>query len=340
MVDDEEDELSKFDNFWDDDNDEIRPIDMQGDKKPAPNPAPSPEDLEKDLQGKSREKEKSNPAPDDLASTNPAPPSDIEAPSGEPSITPQKIAPETPPNLDDVIPEEDDKGRRAIENSNSMVEERMLRDIDEEEDKKSKYLEIPDRTMIEQGEYFDILAKDPTIHDLYVAAGWDQRSLEDAPADLDLSLFLLNKEDQTREDGDFVFYNNMVACDGAIKLREDNRTGAGDGDDERAYIDVNGVPFDVLKIRCVISVYDDKLVGHTFDKVRDMYFRMVNNSDEREVFCFELDEEVVKGATAIEVGTLVREGPKWYFSAEAKPIEGGLAAVAKSYGMLITEDTG
>jgi tellurium resistance protein TerD len=334
MVDDEKDELSKFDDFWDDDNDEIRPIDMQDDKKLAPNPAPGPEDLEKDLKGRSGKEETPDPA---------AKPEDSVAPAdqeGEPSIQPQRIAPEEPSNLDDVVPPEDERGRKALENSNSMVEERLLRDIDEEEAQKKQYVEIPDRTLIEKGEYFDLLAKDPTLHDLYIAAGWDQRSLEDAPADLDLSLFLLDKEDQTREDGDFVFYNNMNACDGAVRLREDSRTGAGDGDDERAYVDVNGVPFDVQKIRCVISVYDDQLVGFSFDKVRDVYLRVVNNSDEREIFCFELDAETIQGATAIEVGTLVREGPKWYFSADAKPVEGGLAAVAKSYGMLITEDTG
>jgi len=216
----------------------------------------------------------------------------------------------------------------------------MLRDLDEEETRNAAFLNVSERTMLNKGDYFDIMAHDPSIHDMYVGVGWDQKAFEEAPVDVDLSLFLLNKEDQTREDEDFIFYNQMVTCEGAVRLMEDSRTGAGDGDDERAFIDVNGIPFDVLKIRFALSIYDEKLEGFNFDQVRNVYIRLVNNITQVEVFCFEIDPEVLNGATAIEVGTLVREGPKWYFEAETKVVPGGLKEVAKSYGMLITEDTG
>lgn len=388
---DEEDDLSKFDDFWDDMDDGIKPIDMQDDpvKKSggtaAPsNPAPSPEELDKAL-NRSAPKKKDQARQSDSALPpeekqsfnpgNPVPPADEAETDGPPLIQPeerkepshpdqpdfgvdpmpqgqsasnaedddkdeQKNKP-VPSNMDKVLNDEnEEKARRALSNSNSMVEERMLRDLDEEETRNAAFLNISDRTMLDKGDYFDIMAHDPSIHDMYVGVGWDQKAFEEAPVDVDLSLFLLNKEGQTREDEDFVFYNQMVTCEGAVKLMEDSRTGAGDGDDERVFLDVNGIPFDVLKIRFALSIYDEKIEGFNFDLVRNVYIRLVNNITQVEVFCFEIDPEEIIGATAIEVGTLVREGPKWFFEAETKVVSGGLKEVAKSYGMLINEDTG
>ncbi len=328
MSGDDDDELSKFDKFWDDDDDTIKPIDLQGDPLRTPSLAPPP------LRSNPEPSPAPNPAPDmpkDPALEATAENKDAE---GEP---PAGRA--VPSNLDDLMGDKD-KDAAATMDANKLAEARFLKDIDAEEEKNSKFLEIGERTLIKKGDYFDLLAHDPTLHDVYVGAGWDQRSFENAPVDVDLSLFLLNKDEKTREDGDFVFYNNQMACDGAVKLLEDSRTGAGDGDDERMFLDLRGVPFDVQKIRFVLSVYDEKLEGFSLESVRSVYFRLGNNADGLEIFCFEIADVDMAGAKAIEVGSLVREGPKWYFEAEAKPIAGGHIEVAKSYGMLITEDTG
>ena len=115
------------------------------------------------------------------------------------------------------------------------------------------------RNFIKAGEYCDLQEKDPTLKRLLVGTGWDQKAMEEAPVDIDLCLFLLDKNDQTRMDGDFVFYNNPMACDNAVKHMGDNRSGAGDGDDEVAFLDLTGIPFDVAKVMLVLSVYDEEL---------------------------------------------------------------------------------
>lgn len=363
---DEEDELSKLDDFWDDDDDTIKPIDLQGDPLLA---TPKFDNLDDEQKEKDRASFNEGPATISPDSTAPA----GGAPSSAPDAAPRKPAQSmseddkglgdnapssnpapgadssaedhaaasmsTPPNLDDIAGEKQSEEDKEKESAR-RAEERFLNDMDEAEAKQKEYLDVSERTYVKKGDYFDMFARDPALRDLHIGAGWDQRSFENAPIDVDLSLFLLDKEDMTREDGDFIFYNNMSACDGAIKLMEDSRTGAGDGDDERMFISLQGLPFDILKIRFVLSVYDEKMEGFSFDNVRNIYFRIANHAEGNELFCFELDPEDIVGAKAIEVGTMVREGPKWFFSADAKPVEGGHAAVAKSYGMLITEDTG
>lgn len=196
------------------------------------------------------------------------------------------------------------------------------------------------RNYIQKGDQIDLLQKDPGLKQIYVAAGWDHKAMEEDPVDIDLSCFLLDKNGQTRIDEDFVFYNNTNGADGAVKHMGDNRTGAGDGDDETIFLDLNGVPFDVMKIVFVLSVYDEELKGLHFGMTRNIFIRLVNRDDSTELVRLNIDDEIVDHKNVVQAWALVREGPRWVLEAMAEPVKGGHLAVAKSYGMIIKEDTG
>ncbi len=197
-----------------------------------------------------------------------------------------------------------------------------------------------EKNLIKKGEYVDLLRKDPTLKQIYIAAGWEQRIFDEDKIDVDLSCFLLDKTEKTRVDGDFVFYNNLSACEGAVRHLGDSRTGAGDGDDESLFIDLNGVPFDVLRIMIVLSIYDEALKGDHLGKIRDVYVRLVNSDDKTEIARLAVDDNDLHDQTGLRAFCLVREGPKWYADVTSQGAKGGLAAIAKSYGIIIKEDTG
>lgn len=191
------------------------------------------------------------------------------------------------------------------------------------------------QNLIRKGDYFDIRKKIPQLQQIAAGAGWEQKMFEDDALDVDLSCFVLNKDDHTRDDGDFVFYNNENACSSAIRHQGDSRTGAGDGDDEMIKIDLNGLPFDVVKLVFVLSIYDAVERGQRFDKVRNMYFRMLNMDDDNEIFRIIFPDNDFNGHIGIKIGELVREGPKWFFNALCEPIPGGLAKIATQYGIIV-----
>lgn len=193
------------------------------------------------------------------------------------------------------------------------------------------------RSYVHKGEYIDLIEKVPHLTAILAGAGWNHMALEDDPVDIDLSLFLLDKNGQTRIDDDFVFYNNDRACEGAIHHLMDSRTGAGDGDDEKMFIDLNGISFDIMKIVFVLSIYDPEIEGHHFGMVRDIFFRLVNKEDGEEILRYEVAEEDQKGGNAMIVGTLIREGPKWIFEVIAELSNGGLAKIATDYGIIVKE---
>lgn len=190
---------------------------------------------------------------------------------------------------------------------------------------------------IAKGEYIDLIEKIPTLKRILVGAGWSQKALEERRVDVDLSLFLCDKTDTTRIDEDFIFYNNPKACDGAVHHMSDSRTGAGAGDDENVFIDLNGVPFDIIKIVFVFSIYDPEITGQHFGLIKNLYIRFVNKDDGEEIFRYKLDEKDYQGGNAIVAGMLIREGPKWIFEASATPSNGGLAKFATDYGIIVKE---
>ena len=191
--------------------------------------------------------------------------------------------------------------------------------------------------LIKRGEYIDLLRKDPTLKKLRIGAGWEQRLLEEEKLDIDLSAFILDRNDMTRVDEDFIFYNAESGLEGGIKHTGDSRTGAGEGDDEAITLDLNSIPFDVQKVVFVLSIYDEESKGHNFSMVRDVFLRVVNDDDQNEICRFIFEEDELKGGNGAYMASLIREGPKWTFEAQGQLINGGLAEMATKYGIIVRE---
>ncbi len=197
-------------------------------------------------------------------------------------------------------------------------------------------IEVSDNK-ITKGEEVNLMEKDPTMTNVMIGMGWVLNSFDADTLDLDVSCFLLNNEGKTVVDEDFVFYNNLEARDGAVVHNGDNLTGAGDGDDESISVDLNAVPFEIMKIMFVISIYKGEEKDQHMASVRSPYIRLINASNGFEILRYELTEDmkVSEGETAMLVASLNREGPKWHFEAVGELVHGGLAKVATDYDIIV-----
>ncbi len=196
-----------------------------------------------------------------------------------------------------------------------------------------------DAGVVEEGQEINLNAMDPTIHSLLIGAGWDFNSFNADALDLDLSIFCLNREKQTRCDEDFIFYNHPHAYDKAVKHNGDSRTGAGDGDDESISVDLRGLSFDIMYIAIVISIYKGYEKEQDLGMVRNGYVRIANAENGFELCRFEIDHYLEeKEQTAVIVGMLNREGPKWHYKADLDFVTGGLGEIARRYGCIINQE--
>ena len=174
----------------------------------------------------------------------------------------------------------------------------------------------------------------PGLKRLLVGLGWKPRTTDGAGFDLDVSVFILNETDKIRSDADFIFYNNKIGDKGAVEHTGDNRTGEGDGDDEAVKIDLSKLSADVKRLIFAVTIHEAESRGQNFGQVGDAFIRTVNEDGGAEIARFDLSEDA-STSTAMIFGEVYRgsDGTDWKLKAVGQGYEGGLAKLAKDFGV-------
>ncbi|MEO5366941.1 MAG: TerD family protein [Magnetococcus sp. WYHC-3] len=172
----------------------------------------------------------------------------------------------------------------------------------------------------------------PGLRSIDVGLGWDSRVTDGSAFDLDASAFLLNSAGKVRNVSDFIFYNNTTSVDGSIIHQGDNLTGAGDGDDEVVTIDLGKISAEIQKVAFSVTIHDAEARKQNFGQISNAYIRVVNKADGKEIARYDLSEDY-SIETALIFGELYRHGSEWKFKAIGQGFSGGLAQMAKAYGV-------
>lgn len=185
-----------------------------------------------------------------------------------------------------------------------------------------------------KGGNVSLTKEDPGLDAMIIGLGWDARSTDGQPFDLDASAFLLGADGKARSDTDFIYFNNKTGAAGAVAHQGDNLTGDGDGDDEQIKVQLSKLPADVDKIAVTVTIYDADARKQTFGQVSNAFIRVVNEKTNAEVVRFDLSEDA-STETAIILGELYRNNGEWKFRAVGQGFAGGLGPLAKNYGVNI-----
>ena len=145
-------------------------------------------------------------------------------------------------------------------------------------------------------------------------------------------MFLLNAGGKVRSDSDFIFYNNKTSSDGSVTHAGDNTTGQGDGDDETVEVNLAGVPADVDKIAVCVTIHEADTRGQNFGQVSKAYIRIMNKAGGAEIARYDLSEDASTD-TAMIFGEVYRNGADWKFRAVGQGYAGGLAPLARNFGV-------
>ena len=166
---------------------------------------------------------------------------------------------------------------------------------------------------LQKNDILDLTKKNPGVEKVILGAGWDVASMGQ-DFDIDIAAFLLNENGKVGQiPNDVIFFNNKFG-DG-ITLLGDNRTGAGDGDDERIQIDLSKIRSDIQKIVFIVTIHEAQSRRQTFGMVNNSYVRLLDEkNNEKELCRFNLKEN---GSTVTSVifAELYKEGYEWYFKA-------------------------
>lgn len=190
-----------------------------------------------------------------------------------------------------------------------------------------------------KGQNISLTKTDATLVRLRLGLGWDANGFDDTEFDLDASAIMLNASGKARTPDDFIFYGTpgLTSKCGSILHKGDNRTGAGEGDDETIIIDLLKIPDGVEKIVLPVSIYHAAKRGQNFGMVSNAFVRIVNDETGVEVVRYDLTEDFGIQKSLI-FAELYRYQGEWKFKAVGQGFNDGLGAIGRTYGLPLTDE--
>ncbi len=185
---------------------------------------------------------------------------------------------------------------------------------------------------LQKGQNVSLSKQVPGLKKVRFGLGWDLRKTDGNAFDLDASAFVLDDSGKVLSDGHFVFYNNPKDPSGAVAHLGDNRTGEGGGDDEVIEVELGTMAPNAAKVSFVVTIHDAEARKQNFGQVANAYIRALNAEGEQEIARYDLSEDA-STETAMIFGELYRNNDEWKFKAMGQGYAGGLAAVARDFGV-------
>lgn len=192
----------------------------------------------------------------------------------------------------------------------------------------------------DKGESFDLSS-------VTIGLGWDVRQKqggflgklfgggEEEEYDLDAIAFLLDKNGKVVDtgrskqgssgrtinffEGDIIFFNSMRHPSGKIWLTGDNRTGAGDGDDEQIIVKLDELDARYERIVFLVTIYLGHKNHQHFGMVENAFIRAVDNHG-KEIAKFSLSGDATyNGMCSLTFAEAYRKDGSWKFRAIGEP---------------------
>ncbi len=186
-----------------------------------------------------------------------------------------------------------------------------------------------------------------SIYDLSkvtIGLGWDVRKQggffgkifgkEAAEYDLDAIAFLLDANGKVVNkgksitsngrqirlyQGDVVYFNSMQHPSGHVWLTGDNRTGAGDGDDEQIIVKLDKLDEKYQKIVFIVSIYQGTKNNQHFGMIENAFIRAVDAKG-KEITKFSLSGDAsMNGKCSMVFAEAYRHNGDWKFRAIGEP---------------------
>jgi tellurium resistance protein TerD len=205
---------------------------------------------------------------------------------------------------------------------------------------------------LQKGQTIDLRKNDKgeSVYDLSsvtMGLGWDVRKKEsgffgkllgggkDEEYDLDAIAFLLDSNGKVANLGrtiktangiekglfesDVIFFNSMKHPSGHIWLTGDNRTGAGDGDDEQIIVKLDSLDEKYQKILFVVSIYQGRHNNQHFNMVENAFIRAVDAKG-KEITKYSLSGDAsLKDMCSMVFAEAYRKDGGWKFRAIGEP---------------------
>lgn len=177
-----------------------------------------------------------------------------------------------------------------------------------------------------KGQSVNLTKEAPGLKAVVAGAGWDVAESAGS-VDLDLMAFALDTNGKVRSEDDAIYFNQLQNAAGTIQHTGDNRTGEGDGDDEKIKVNLAGLDPAITKLALVLHSFS----GQDLSVVQNAFARVVNQDGEAELTRF-----AITGGTSgktLYMGEFARVADGWEFKATGEFTTEAIKDVFAKYGV-------
>lgn len=195
---------------------------------------------------------------------------------------------------------------------------------------------------LQKGQRISLSKEAPGLTKLICGLGWDvaKRSggglfgtFSNAPDyDLDASVICLDQNGRVNNNANVIYFSNLSHSSGAITHLGDNRTGAGEGDDEQILVDLSRIPSQIVKLVFTVNIYDCISRKQDFGQVQNAFVRLVNQSNNQELAKYNLSGSEYQGMTGMLMAEIYRHNDEWKMAAIGNGVKvNGLQELVQTY---------
>lgn len=167
---------------------------------------------------------------------------------------------------------------------------------------------------LKKGQQISLTKEAPGLSSVRMGLGWDAIKKKgffgfgggSVDVDLDANALMFDAQGQLV---DVVWFRQLQSKDGAVQHSGDNRTGAGDGDDESITVNLSRLPANVTTLIFSVNNYS----GQDFGQIENAYCRLVNTQGEAEIARYDLSAGGQHSAMIL--ASLKRQGSDWTMTA-------------------------
>ena len=174
-----------------------------------------------------------------------------------------------------------------------------------------------------------------------IGLGWNAKKFDSqTDFDLDASLFVLKEEPgnpfgrvltlPTANDGWVCFYGQSRLPGDVVIHSGDNRTGAGDGDDETITVDFGKMPAEASRVAVIVTIHEAAARRQNFGQVDDAYAK-IYNEDGALLAEYDLDEKASTATAMMFVEFKKNSAGEWVMQAVGEGFNKGLGDFFSAY---------
>lgn len=178
---------------------------------------------------------------------------------------------------------------------------------------------------LQPGQNFSISKHSPSPVAVEIALNWEPAN---TPLTIDANAFALTASAKVRDDGDFIFYNQPTLAGGGIQR-------AGDG--HLFTVRFAQLPTAIEKIAVALTIDQGQRRGQSFGQLNQVRADIRDTQTQAVLATFPLATKMM-AETALIVGELYRRNGEWKFRALGQGFVGGLAPLARQYGVDVADD--